>query len=81
MVGIRFTMVAQVCSTVAGFCTKKVVSGSPMIFQSHKSPSSGPYTLPMHWVSITGPWKVSVVTTALMPMQFPFGMVIPMVSE
>ena len=32
MVGIRFTMVAQVCSTVAGFCTKKVVSGSPMIF-------------------------------------------------
>ena len=35
MVGIRFTMVAQVCSTVAGFCTKKVVSGSPIIFQSH----------------------------------------------
>ena len=39
------------------------------------------HTFPIHCVSITGPWKVSVVTTAAMPIQFPFGMVSPKVEE
>ena len=38
---MRLTMVAQVCSTVAGFTTWNSVLGSPVIHQSHRSPSSG----------------------------------------
>ena len=50
--GIRFTIVAQVCSTVAAGHLERHVWFA-LIAQSHRSPSSGPYTLPMHWVSIT----------------------------
>ena len=78
---MRFTSVAQVWAGVSGFTTWNSVSGSPIIFQSHISPSSGPYTLPMHCVSRVMPWNVSVVTTALMPMQLPLGMVSPVVPH
>ena len=49
--GMRLTIVAHVCSTVAGLTTWNSTSGSPSIFQSHISPSSGPYTLPIQAVS------------------------------
>ncbi len=78
---MRLTTVAQVCSTVAGLTTWNSVSGSPSILQSHISPSSGPYTLPMHEVSMVSPCIVSVVTTADMPMHTPAGIVSPIVSE
>ena len=78
---LLLTMVAQVCSTVAGLTTWNSVLGSPVIHQSHISPSSLPYTLPMVSSSMTIPWKVSMVTTADIPMQRPASMVLPKVSE
>ena len=78
---MRLTMVAQVCSTVAGFTTWNSVSGSPVIHQSHMSPSPGPYTLPMVSSSMVMPCMVSIVTTADMPMQLPALMVLPSVAE
>ena len=41
----------------------------------------GPIHFAIHWVSITGPWKVSVVTTALIPMHCPLGITRPSVAE
>ena len=49
---------------VAGFTTWNSVSGSPVIHQSHMSPSPGPYTLPMVSSSMVMPCMVSIVTTA-----------------
>ena len=79
--GIRLTTVAQVCSTVAGCRTEQSTFGSPKIFQSLRSLSSGAYTLPTHWVTIVTPCIVSVVTTADIPVQSPLGMVRPSVLE
>ena len=50
--GILFTTEAQVSSTVAGFATTIVVSGSPYTVHSFLSNSSGAYTFPMHSLSI-----------------------------
>jgi hypothetical protein len=54
-------MLAHVNSTVAGFSTTIVVSGSPITVHSFLSNSSGPYTFPMHSLSIIIPSSVKVI--------------------
>ena len=68
---MRFTMVAQVISTVAGRLTETVVSGSPIKVQSLRSNSSGANTLPTHSVTRVMPSSVSGVTTARIPVGSP----------
>ena len=79
--GILFTIVPQVSSTVAGFATVIVVSGSPYTVHSFLSYSSFEYTFPIHSDSIVIPSSVSVVTTALIPVASPAFTVAPNVSE
>ena len=79
--GILFTTEAQVNSTVAGFATVIVVSGSPYTVHSFLSYSSGEYTFPIHSLSIVIPSSVCVVTTALIPVASPAFTVVPNVDE